>query len=262
MHRFFVPDLDPAAAQIRLPDAEARHALRVLRLRPGAEVRVLNGAGLELETRVGRVDRSQVVLEILGRVSHTPPPCSLQLIQAMAKGPAMEGLLHRAVELGCTRLIPLCATRSVSRPGDAVARQARWQSLAHEALKQSGNPWRLQVGPPCTPAEWLARGSPPELLFIASLADPPVSPRAALGAAAERLGRPPASVAVAIGPEGDFTAEEYARFQAAGAVPFRLGPHVLRVETAATAALAILRHEVDALCAGDAGSPPAAPRNS
>jgi 16S rRNA (uracil1498-N3)-methyltransferase len=171
----------------------------------------------------------------------------LILFQAIAKGSAMEGLLHRAVELGCARVIPLLSERSVSRPDDPEAKQHRWQGIAHEAAKQSGNPWRMEVGIPTTPEAWIRRGDLPELLVVASLMDSPTRPRRILKDFQQERGRPPSCVGILIGPEGDFSATEYQRFRTAGARAISLGPHVLRVETAVTAALAVLQAALEDL---------------
>jgi len=244
MHRFFVSEVPPGVRELPLPEPEAHHAARVLRVRPGEPVQLLNGTGWVGEGTVASVGRREVILGLERETRHEPPRCRLALLQAIAKGPAMEGLLHRAVELGCARLIPLLAARSVSRPDDGAAKQARWDSLAIEAAKQSGNPWRMVVERPIAPADWIARGDRPELLLIASLELPVTSPRHALESFRAIHGRPPGSVGLIIGPEGDFSPAEYAAFREAGARPVGLGPHVLRVETAATAALAILQQEL------------------
>jgi 16S rRNA (uracil1498-N3)-methyltransferase len=170
----------------------------------------------------------------------------LTLIQAIAKGPAMEGLIHRAVELGCSRLVPLMAARSVSRPESASGKQSRWQTIAVEAAKQSGNPWQLTVDAPQAARAWLSRGEIFELLLVASLESEPQHLRVWLDRFRAEHRRAPRTLGILIGPEGDFTPEEYAAFRSVGAKPFTLGLRVLRVETAATAALAVLQSLLEA----------------
>ncbi len=241
MHRFFVPGAGKGP-QATLPESEARHALRVLRLESDAAVTLLDGEGGEFLGRLqveGR-DRASVWIESTRR--HDGPRTEVTLAQAIAKGPAMEGLIHRAVELGCRRLVPLLAERSISRPDAGNEKQAKWQTLADEALKQSGNPWRMTVNAPQPPAAWLRQSAAYELILVASLADSPRLPRVALDGFRTSHRRWPRTVALVIGPEGDFTPGEYELFRKSGACPFTLGPHVLRVETAATAALAVLQN--------------------
>lgn len=242
MHRFFAPE-SRTGRVVRLPEPEARHALRVLRLETGAPVVLLDGEGgehagvLEIETR------QSASVRINARQQHPPPATQITLIQAIAKGPAMEGLIHRAVELGCRRLVPLISERSVSRPDSAGDKQAKWQAIAVEAAKQSGNPWLMEVTAPQTPTQWLRNStSPLELLLVASLEDVPRPVQQHLSEVGAALGRLPHTVGLYIGPEGDFSPAEYRLFREAGARPFSLGPHVLRVETAATAALAIVQN--------------------
>ena len=238
MHRFFVPEARLHEV-ITLPEAEALHATRVLRLAPGASVTLLDGVGGEHFGELMDVRRHHVTVRIQSRKTHPARATQLTLIQAVAKGPAMEGLVHRAVELGCHRLVPLVTDRSVSRPDSAGDKQARWQGIAVEAAKQSGNPWRMTVEPPQSLAKWRRLRETFDLLAIASLEDVPVSPRDRWRAYRTLHQRGPRTVGIIIGPEGDLTPEEYAVFRDEGAQSFTLGDHVLRVETAAVAALAV-----------------------
>ncbi len=251
MHRFLVPEVRHPAV-LPLPDTEALHASRVLRLRTGDPVTLLDGAGGEASGTIESCGRHGVDIQTTGLNRHPTPTTRITLLQAVAKGPAMEGLIHRAVELGAHRLAPLVTDRSVSRPDDAGDKQVRWQTIAREALKQSGNPWLMAVEPPETLASWWTRRESFDLVVIASLLDAPRPLLDHLSRFQRMHGRLPASVALAVGPEGDFTPAEYGRFRDAGAVSFSLGPLVLRVETATTAALAVLQ-------AGLTGLGPAAP---
>jgi 16S rRNA (uracil1498-N3)-methyltransferase len=242
MHRFFAPEAR-AGSVVHLPEPEARHALRVLRLETGAPVVLLDGEGGEHAGVLEVEGRQSASVRITAQRQHPTPASPITLLQAIAKGPAMEGLIHRAVELGCRRLIPLISERSVSRPDAAGDKQTKWQSIAIEAAKQSGNPWLLEVTAPQTPAQWLRNPSSPlELLLVASLEDAPRPLHRHLAETNTTLGRAPHSVGVLIGPEGDFSPAEYQLFRTAGARPFSLGPYVLRVETAATAALAMIQN--------------------
>ncbi len=254
MHRFFVPDVG-RQEWVRLPAVEAHHALRVLRLTAGTPVVLLDGEGGEYSGTLDIPEKNQARVSVKSRVQHPPPAGELTLVQAIAKAPAMEGLVHRAVELGCRRLIPLRAERSVSRPDPAGEKRGKWESIAHEAAKQSGNPWRLHVEAPVTPRQWLARQEPFDLLLVASLLDAPCHPRIRFEEFQARQARALRSIALIIGPEGDFTESEYAAFRVAGGRSFSLGPHVLRVETAATAALAVVQSWLASLSCPAAAAP-------
>ena len=240
MHRFLVPEVRHPAV-LALPGPEALHATRVLRLRTGDPVTLLDGAGGEAPGNVETSGRHGVDIRTTGLTRHPIPTTRITLLQAVAKGPAMEGLIHRAVELGAHRLVPLVTDRSVSRPDAAGDKQSRWQTIAREAVKQSGNPWLMTVEPHETLTSWWTRRESFDLVVIASLLDTPRPLLSHLAEFRRSHGRPPASVALAVGPEGDFTPQEYGRFRDAGAVSFSLGPLVLRVETATIAAMAVLR---------------------
>lgn len=244
MHRFFVPQVHPSSERLCLRDEEAHHATRVLRLGSGDEVFLLNGQGTEFHGVIESVNRQDVVVCVRDRVHHPLPAAQVTLVQAVAKSQAMDGVVHRAVELGATAIQPLLTARSVSRPDDAEAKREKWQAMAIEAAKQSGNPWLTHIHPLLTPQAWLQSKDCPQLLVIASLADAPESLRTVLS---DYLGRTQSefpSIAVLIGPEGDFSPEEYAAFHLAGARPVSLGPLVLRVETAAIALLAMVQYEL------------------
>jgi len=246
MHRFFVPPELSRGELVRLPEAEAHHAARVLRVQPGEPVVLLDGAGGELRGSVTAVGKREVSVSIRERIQHPSRATEVTLIQAIAKGPAMEGLLHRAVELGCARVAPLLAARSVSRPGDLEDKRRKWQELATEAAKQSGNPWRMRIETPLTPREWVACAGGFELLLIGSLLDAPQHPRTHFDTFVRERGRLPRTVGVIVGPEGDFSPEEYGLFRQTGARSFSLGALILRVETAATACLSLIQHELTA----------------
>ncbi len=244
MHRFLIPPAVKPAETVVLTGDEAHHAARVVRVRVGEPVLLLDGEGTEIQGTVAVAGKREVTVQVTGRRSHAQPGTEITLIQAIAKNAAMDGLIHRAVELGCRRIVPLLSDRSVSRPNDAAGKRAKWQTIADDALKQSGNPWRLTVETPVTPAAYITRKEPFELLLIAALLGAPRHPGFHLAEFQSQHGHAPRSVGILIGPEGDFSPSEYAAFREAGAKSLTLGPLVLRVETAATALLAIVQHEL------------------
>ena len=240
MHRFFVPDLAPSGTRLRLGPEEAHHASRVLRLGPGDPVVLLDGRGGECHAVIESAHRQEVVVSLQKRMNHPAPVAEVVLVQAVAKSAAME--------LGCQAIQPLLTDHSVSRPDDAESKREKWQSIAIEAAKQSGNPWLTRIEPLRTPREWLASMDlsmdRPPLIIIASLADSPESLRTILSSSLAAPGTKLPKIAVLIGPEGDFSPQEYDTFREIGARPISLGPLVLRVETAAIALLAMVQYEL------------------
>lgn len=223
-----------------LGEGDRRHAVRVLRLTVGEHIEVLDGAGTLLACRIVRADRETVEASVLSRERIAQPP-AVQLAVALLKGKAMDILVQKATELGVTTIQPLALERCVARvdPREAVEKMAGWQATAVEACKQCRNPWMPRFEPPRTLTSFLSKRAA-GLMMVASLAGQPRLP----GEILRELGRPPGAVTIVTGPEGDLTGPELDQLTAAGTVPFTLGPLVLRGETAALAALAIVQHEM------------------
>ena len=250
MHRFFLPPDRTRGDVLALSEEDARHAARVLRVQVGEAVVVLDGAGGELACVVGSAGKRDVTVRVLKRIMHPPRAAEVTLVQAIAKTKAMDGILQKSVELGAARVVPLLADRSISVPGDAEDKRAKWQTIATEAAKQCGAVWLTRVDAPQSPAKWIQRGQRFDLVLMGSLLDEPRHARTHFDRFVVEHGRLPGSVAVIVGPEGDFTGEEYAAFKAAGAKAISLGPLVLRCETAATYCLAVVNHELSAVAGG------------
>jgi 16S rRNA (uracil1498-N3)-methyltransferase len=230
--RFFV-DLDLAAgATLALPDAVAHHAARVLRLRDGAAIVLFNGRGGEFGATL-QVDGKHA----LARVHRFDPveresPLPLMLVQAWVATDKLDWIIEKATELGVARIVLAPAERSVVRlQGERRERRlAHLRLLAIAACEQCG---RNRV-PAVTAVDTLAAA------LVASGSDAwlILAPEAALPLAEAA---PAASTALLVGPEGGFTPEEIAAAGQLGCRPVRLGPRVLRTETAGIAALAALQ---------------------
>jgi 16S rRNA (uracil1498-N3)-methyltransferase len=248
MHRFHAPPESCRADTIRLDGEEARHATQVLRLRPGDAATVLDGAGGEMRCVLAEATRREVTLTVKERITHPTPAVAVTLFQSVPKGKTMEWIVEKATELGAAAIVPVLTARTVVRVDeeDAAAKRSRWERTAIEAVKQCGNPWLPRLTSPVTLPEALALAPDADLKLVASLE--PGARRAGryLEEFRVRAGRQPRHIAVWIGPEGDFTPAEYAALAAEGAQPLSLGGLVLRCETAAIAALAILLHEAGA----------------
>jgi len=242
MHRFYLPPQECRGDLAALAGSQAHHAAGVLRLKTGESVIVLDGAGGELLCRVGVVTRKKVALEIQRRASEPPPSCRITLAQAVPKGRLLEAIIQKATELGVWRVIPLLSERVATRlEGEAAGHKAeKWQQTAVEAIKQCGQRWLPQVEPPMPLPAWLARGEKFDLTLVGSLQDD----RRPLRSWFPDAARPPQTVCVWIGPEGDFSPAEMEAIKAAGARPVTLGPLILRCETAAVCALSILNYEL------------------
>jgi 16S rRNA (uracil1498-N3)-methyltransferase len=248
MHRFHLPPEQCKGEMLALTGSEAHHASRVLRLRRGDEVIVLDGAGTELACSVGDVAKNSVHLTVVRKNVVPPLPYQITLLQAIPKGKIIESIIQKATELGVARIVPLLTERVTTRlDGDNAAHKAdKLQHVAIEAIKQCGSPWLPKIETPMTPKEFLARGEKFDLPLIASLQPGSRHAREYFAKFQSERQRKPQTVCVWIGPEGDFTVDEVRAIEAGGALPITLGRLVLRVETAAIYCLSILNHELQA----------------
>lgn len=247
MHRFFLPPEQAQGDPLRLDRRESHHALDVLRLRQNDRVEVLDGAGSVISAEVAEPDRHNLTLTVIDRVIRPPSPCRLTLIQAIPKGKTFDTIVQKATELGAHAVAPLLTERTEVHidPSNVPAKVDKWRQTAIESIKQCGLPWLPRLDPPIRLRDLLQRNPAFDLQFIASLASGALHPRRFFEDRS-RLGLPlPGSIAVWVGPEGDFSPSELDAVLKAGAHPITLGPRVLRADTAATYCLAILNYELN-----------------
>lgn len=224
---------------IRISGASFRYLARVLRMQPGDSLELFDGAGTRADARVERIDVQAGVVEIVADAPATAPrphEVTTTLLCSLLKGDRMEMVIQKATELGVREIVPVIAARSVVRlEGSRVdARLARWRKVAIEAARQCQ---RADLPELCAPMSFsdAVKGAP-ECTFRVLLfeGEKSVSLRQALPPE-----RPPA-VVVAVGPEGGFEAHEVQIARDAGFAVVGFGPRVLRAETAAIAAMAVV----------------------
>ena len=235
-----------AGDALRLDGREAHHALRVLRLKRGELVAVLDGVGNEFMCTVEDCGRSIVTLSVSLKNFVPAPPCPVTLLQAVPKGKIIESIIQKSVELGARRIVPILSERVVTQldDEDAEIKRDKWQQVAIEAIKQCGAAWLPKVEAPMTIGQFLARNEKFDLSLVGSLQKERRHPREIFREFEKRNGRLPKSAGVWVGPEGDFTLDELEMIQNSGALPISLGNLVLRVETAAIYCLSILNYEL------------------
>lgn len=248
MHRFYLPPDQCAGSTLRLVDREAHHAADVLRLRKGDAVVVLDGAGHEFSCTVQEAKRKEVWLAVDDKKFTHPLPWRLTLLQAIPKGKLFDFIIEKATELGAARIVPLVSERVIARPDaqEAQAKAEKWQHTAIEAIKQCGQPWLPRVETPVSPKEFLARGEKFDLALVGSLQADARHARSYFEAFFAANQRQPQSLAIWVGPEGDFSPGEMEAIKSAGARPITLGSLVLRCETAAMAMMTLVNYELQA----------------
>jgi 16S rRNA (uracil1498-N3)-methyltransferase len=216
---------------------ELHHMRDVLRLSPGTEVVLYRGDGTEYAGRIAAFEPNAAVIAIAG-TNHNPPPDLRRLILAagIIKAARMDLLIEKAAELDAAEFWPLICSRSLIRePG--LARQHRWRRISLAAAKQSLRSRAMAIGDPVDVNTMAANVRNATLAVTCVPGAEPLG--ALLRRTADSLKARPAIVIIAVGPEGDFTAEELAAMRQAGFVAAGLGGNRLRSETAALAALSI-----------------------
>lgn len=227
--RLFVDAALESQAKLDLPEAAAHHAARVLRLREGDPVLLFDGRGGEHEARLSFPARGRVAADIGPRHDvERESPLAVTLLQGVSSGEKMDFTIQKAVELGVAAIQPILTAKSLVRL--SASRQAKklahWKRIAIAACEQCGRNRIPQILEPVA----LERYRPPAGSKI--LLSPSGSGKLA------DLSQGP--VVLAAGPEAGFSDSEEQLLLRAGFLPVRLGPRVLRTETAALAALAAL----------------------
>jgi RNA methyltransferase, RsmE family len=233
--RVFVDEPLTADADLVLPATAAIHVARVLRLREGATLVAFDGSGSDFQCEILAVKGDRVLVRVGARTPGlAESPLHITLVQAVSRSERMDWTLQKATELGVRTIVPVLSTRSVVRLDDRQAEKKlrHWQALVAAACEQCGRSVLPEVQPPRELARYLAAApregqrfvlSPTGTSSLAGLAD--------VGTRVELL----------IGPEGGLETAEIERAVANGYAPVRLGPRVLRTETAGIVALAVLQ---------------------
>ena len=224
---------------IPVPPEESHHLARVLRVGPGERVRVYDGAGREAEAEVVDSGRLGLSVRLRQSIVHPRPAVHVALFQAVLKSDRMDEVVQKAVELGVSELAPVAAEHSVVKlaPGKAEARLDRWRKIALGAARQSGNPFLMEVREPASAGMSCVDAARLDLAIFGSLES---GARPLWDELIEIRHRRGVRIGLWIGPEGDWSAGEYASLRKAGVKPVTLGPLVLRAETAAFYGLSVI----------------------
>jgi 16S rRNA (uracil1498-N3)-methyltransferase len=227
--------LSPGASVVAGGTAAA-HVTRVLRLGAGDPVTLFNGDGSDYPARIKGLRGAQLDIEVLDRVPARPEsPLALSLVQGIARAERMDLIVQKATELGVTAIQPVLAARGIVRldAGTSERKLAHWRGIAIAACEQCGRARLPAIAAPQSLPEWLARPAPDSRRRLQLALDASESLAAAAAGAS--------TIELLIGPEGGLDAGEREAAARAGYHPCSLGPRVLRAETAALAALAVLQ---------------------
>lgn len=235
-HRFYLPATLHVGHTVELPERIARQLARVLRLRPGDSIVLFDGRGVDFVAELQSVqpDRALAVIRSVEPSRPLPAP-AMTLLQALLRHDHFDLVIEKATELGVVRIVPLRTQRVVVHLDEhsTAHRLARWQRIASEASEQCGRGVLPEITAPCSLRDALSLVTAHRLVVFWEGPDAPSIVR-------DEFDRT-VPVAVAIGPEGGWAAEEIELLRRHGAELRSLGPLILRAETAAIAGIAAIR---------------------
>ena len=235
MHSFYIEF--PVDGAAMLPTEEAKHALKVLRLRPGDAVCAMNGAGRRWRGEIGRIDGGSVSVNLLEPLPDNEAPVRLTVYEGLPKADKLDFIAQKLTELGAAALTPVRMARSVARLDgkDGEKRRERLEKIAREAAKQCGRGMPLQVAAPMDWRKAVQAMAAHDLLLI------PWEEAGGTRIKDAHASNPDArDIGIVIGPEGGITAGEVDEMIAAGGRCVTLGPRILRTETAAVVSAALV----------------------
>ncbi|PJK11901.1 16S rRNA (uracil(1498)-N(3))-methyltransferase [Lysobacteraceae bacterium NML120232] len=221
--------------RLALPENAANHLLRVLRLASGDACVLFNGDGHDYLARIGQVSKRECEVEIIAAEKvERESPLAITLLQGIARGEKMDLILQKATELGAAAFMPVSSQRSEVKLDAARAekRLAHWQGVVMAACEQSGRAVCPPVAAPLPLATALQHPALPAARFY-------LDPEATQRISTLAIDTP--ALAIAVGPEGGWSARDLQELRSAGFIGLRLGPRILRTETAGLAAISALQ---------------------
>ena len=242
MHHFFVTESGCKGDLVRLSAEQAHQVCHVLRLKPEDSIVVLDNSGFAYDVALTEVTKREATGRITGkRPASGEPRRQITLFQSLLARDKFEMVLQKGTEVGVSRFVPIQTDRSLLRAKQIDANKiTRWQRILTEAAEQSHRGRIPEIEQPVGFAEALAQFGQFDRVLIAAPSDESPTLRQVL----MQDDRAPASVAILIGPEGGFTEQEVALAGEKGAVAISLGPRILRTETAAIVAPALVLYEL------------------
>ena len=248
--RLYVPPGSIDQPELTLTGKSHHYLVRVLRLRPGTELVLFDGEGLEADAVLHALADGRAVLRLLGPArTATPPDCAIAVAFALIKGDRTDACIQKLVELGVATIAPLITERTVVRLDGARAdkRQRRFVDIARAAARQCGRTNVPEIAPIAALPAFLDARAPGDLeLILCASAASGGSGSGEVATLGQRLPQhPPSRTWVLVGPEGGFSPREVALAGSHGFSPTSLGRYVLRADTAVLAVVSALKYAFD-----------------
>ena len=238
MHCFFISPEKFTETSVVLTGDQAHQILRVLRLQVGDQFMVLDNASWEYVVEITAVSSKQLIADIIQKqAAHGEPSVEISLYMGMMKRDKFEWVLQKCTEIGVTRFVPVITQRSLVQDTKMKDNKFdRWQKIITEAAEQSRRGKIPELCPPLKLADAFAE-------LDADLALIPWEEAEGMDVRAVLDGKRPSSIALFIGSEGGFAAEEIELAQQHSIQPITLGKRILRAETAAIVASSVILYE-------------------
>jgi 16S rRNA (uracil1498-N3)-methyltransferase len=254
MPRIYIPDISAKENRISITGDNTRYLVSVLRCKKGDELIIFDGKGNCLKTSILKADRKEVIVDVLEKFTcHTESPVNITLMQGLLKGQKMDMVIQKTTELGVKEIIPVITERSQAKETRKVS---RWRKIAEEASRQSGRTFIPTIHEPLSFEDCLSslvtRYQLPFLNGLIFYEDDGLKISEAISLLVTRHSslNPPTpplekggkgGFFVIIGPEGGFTKKEVTFAEGKGFIVTSLGKRILRAETAAISAIALVQ---------------------
>lgn len=257
MHRFFVPADWIQGNTVTLSGSVVHQIRDVLRLRPGDTIVVLDDSGWEYRVRLAAIEQARAVGQLEQKtLPRTEPRTKITLYQSLLKGDKFEWILQKGTELGVVEFVPVVSDRCVISSVDEIskAKLERWQRITLEAAEQSRRARLPRLREPMLFPQACERARRADLAILPWEEEQTRTLRSMLTTSdsppirvqgKNLVIRKPFSISVIIGPEGGFTSREVDQARRYGIAPVTLGPRILRAETAALAAIAVILYQLE-----------------
>ena len=240
MRYFFIEPAALLKPTVAIDGSEVRHIKKVLRLKPGDQIRLFDGEGFEYEAIIRRFVGDRIELKINQKIQGTKEsPVQIAVAQALLKEKKMDRLLRHLCELGLTHWIPFTSEHSIPKPGQKrmPARVERWNRILKESSKQCRRARLPEIYQTLVLEEVLDYGRFCDLMIVFYEKE-----SASLNSVISRTAHPHAQkILMIMGPEGGFSDQEISKARAAGCLVAGLGPRILRAETATIAAVTLVQ---------------------
>jgi 16S rRNA (uracil1498-N3)-methyltransferase len=233
LHRVHTDQALEPGCDLVVGEGRAHYLARVLRVRAGQSLVLFNGDGHDYVAEVADAGKKEIRLAVTSRLPAVrESPLKITVVQAVSRGERMDQTLQKCTELGAAAFQPVFSERVEVRlsPGKAEKRLEHWRAVVISACEQSGRAVVPPVLAPLTLADWLDREPDSRRLVLAPGAERPLSGLECTG-----------PLSLAAGPEGGFSESELSLMRSREVLPVSMGPRILRTETAAAAAVAILQ---------------------